>query len=239
MHFRVRDVAPDILLFANLGVGQLARGYGADECLRAVAMAGAGALFLHLNPLQEALQAEGDTDFSGPLRRIGQLCRVLLVPVVAKEVGRGISADVARALADAGVAGIDVAGAGGTSWSEVERHRADTPSRARACAAFRAWGIPTAECLVAARAALPGLPVFASGGIRDGVDAAVALALGADLAGLASAVLRPATVSVEAAALELGLVARELRIAMFCAGAGDLAALRGAASPRPDPASPR
>lgn len=224
--FRVRDVAPDILLFANLGAVQLNYGYGVEECLRAVEMVGADALFLHLNPLQEALQGGGNVDFGCLLPKIAEVCRGLPVPVLVKEVGWGISADVALALAGAGVAGIDVAGAGGTSWSEVERHRAGSERLARVCAAFASWGIGTAESLRTVRAAVPDLPLFASGGLRDGVEVAKAIALGASLAGLASPVLRAATVSAEAVIEELSAVIEELRISMFCIGAADLQALR-------------
>ncbi|MGC8782633.1 MAG: alpha-hydroxy-acid oxidizing protein, partial [Anaerolineae bacterium] len=111
--FRVRDVAPDILLFANLGAVQLNRGYGLDHCRRAMEMIGADALILHLNPLQEALQADGDWDWRGLLGKIEAVCRGLAAPVVVKEVGWGIGEKVARWLAEAGVAAIDVAGAGG------------------------------------------------------------------------------------------------------------------------------
>lgn len=224
--FRVRDVAPDILLFANLGAVQLNYGYGVEECLRAVEMVEADALFLHLNPLQEALQGNGNVDFGGLLPKIADVCRGLSVPVLVKEVGWGISADVALALAHVGVAGIDVAGAGGTSWSEVERYRAGSARLARVCATFASWGIGTAESLRAVHASLPELPVFASGGLRDGVEVAKAIALGATLAGLASPVLRAATVSADAVAEELSAVIDELRISMFCVGAADLQALR-------------
>lgn len=224
--FRVRDVAPDILLFANLGAVQLNYGYGVEECLRAVEMVGADALFLHLNPLQEALQGGGNVDFGHLLPKIAEVCRGVAVPVLVKEVGWGISAEVALALADAGVAGIDVAGAGGTSWSEVERYRADSAMRARICATFASWGIGTAESLRNVHASVPGLPVFASGGLRDGVDVAKAIALGASLAGLASPVLRAATISAEAVVEELTAVIEELRISMFCIGAANLQDLR-------------
>jgi isopentenyl-diphosphate delta-isomerase len=209
MYFRVRDLAPDILLFANLGAVQLNYGYGVDECLRAVEMAGADALFLHLNPLQEALQT-------------GAVCRDLDVPVVIKEVGWGISAQVATLLAGLGVAGIDVAGAGGTSWSEVERHRAPSDLHRRIAGSFAGWGISTADCLVDVRRAVPHLPVFASGGLRTGIDVAKAIALGASLAGLASPVLRAASESADAAYDELFAVVEELRICMFCSGAATL-----------------
>lgn len=224
--FQIRDIAPDILLFANLGAVQLNYGFGVEQCLQAVDMVGADALFLHLNPLQEAVQNEGNVDFSGLLARIEAVCRALTVPVVVKEVGWGISGTVARQLFDAGVAAIDVAGAGGTSWSEVEKHRAASPARAQVAAAFAGWGIATADSLLAVRRATPQLPVFASGGIRNGIDVAKAVALGASLAGLASPVLKAAVQSEEAAIEELEAIIQELRISMFCVGAATLEDLR-------------
>ena len=225
--FRVRDVAPNILLFANIGAVQLNRGYGVDECRRAVEMIGADALILHLNALQEALQPEGDHEWRGLLDRIAAVCRAVGVPVVAKEVGWGIAPDVARALATAGVAAIDVAGAGGTSWSQVEMHRARTPGAARVAAHFMDWGIPTAECVAAVAAALPEMPLIASGGIRNGVDVAKAVALGAHACGLALPFLKAAAISTEAVLEAIDELGTTLRIAMFATGAADLAALRG------------
>jgi len=216
--YYVRDVAPDILLFANIGAVQLNYGYGIDECKRAVEMIGADALVLHLNPLQEALQPEGDTDFSGLLRKIEVVCRELPVPVIVKEVGWGISEEVARQLAQAGVAAIDVAGAGGTSWSLVEMHRASDDIGKGVAAAFSDWGIPTAEAIIMARRGAPQLPLIASGGIRTGVDAAKAIALGADLVGMAAPFLKPATESAEAVCAKVEEIITTLRIAMFCVG---------------------
>ncbi len=224
--FRVRDVAPDILLFANLGAVQLNRGYGLDQCRRALEMIGADALILHLNPLQEALQADGDWDWSGLLRKIEVVCRGLAAPVIVKEVGWGISETVARWLAAAGVAAIDVAGAGGTSWSAVESHRAPTEARRRLALAFADWGIPTAEALLQTRRVVPHLPVIASGGMRTGIEAAKALALGATAVGIAGPFLKAAAASSEAVLAAVEQFAAELRIAMFCAGAGDVEALR-------------
>ncbi len=224
--FRVRDVAPDILLLANLGAAQLNYGYGVDHCRRAVAMIDADALALHLNPLQEALQSEGNVNFSGLLSKIEQVCRALKVPVIVKEVGWGISARVAQQLAEAGVAAIDVAGAGGTSWSEVEHHRAPTALRRRISGTFVAWGIPTAESLIMARHGAPGLPLIASGGLRNGIDAAKAIALGASLVGFASPLLRAAAESEDAAHELISGLIEELRISMFCCGVRDLAGLR-------------
>ncbi len=224
--FHVREVAPDILLLANLGAVQLNYGYTADHCRRAVEMTEADALILHLNPLQEALQPEGDTNFAGLLRKIEAVCRALEVPVVVKEVGWGISARAARLLADAGVAAIDVAGAGGTSWSQVEMHRAASPRQRRLAAAFAGWGIPTAASLRMVRAAVPEMPVFASGGLRTGIDLAKAIALGATLGGLAGALLPAAAASAQAATETLQDLIHELRVTMFAAGAADLHALR-------------
>jgi isopentenyl-diphosphate Delta-isomerase len=216
--YRVRDVAPDILLFANLGAVQLNYGYGVDECRRAVEMIGADALILHLNPLQEALQRDGNTDFSGLLLKIKDVCSGLKVPVLVKEVGYGISGDLARHLMHMGVAGIDVAGAGGTSWSEVERHRLDTESEREVAAAFAEWGIPTAESIMSVRDVLPEITLIGSGGIRTGIDVAKVLALGADAAGMAGALLRPATISADAVTAKLQQITEQLRVAIFCTG---------------------
>lgn len=224
--YQVRDVAPDILLLANLGAVQLNYGYGIEHCQRAVEMIEADGLILHLNPLQEALQPEGNTDFSGLLAKIEAVCRGLSVPVIVKEVGWGISTEVARRLADAGVAAIDVAGAGGTSWSEVEMHRAISESSRRIAAAFADWGIPTAESIQMVRRAAPDVTLIASGGIRTGVEAAKAIALGADAAALATPFLQPATVSPEAVGEKIREVLEELRTAMFCVGAGNLQELK-------------
>lgn len=226
--YQVRYLAPNILLFANLGAVQLNYGYGAEECRQAVEMIEADALVLHLNPLQEALQAGGNTDFSGLLSKIETICKALEEPVVVKEVGWGISEEVARKLTSAGVAGIEVAGAGGTSWSQVERHRAPTEAARRMAESFADWGIPTAESIQMARRGAPKAVIIGSGGVRTGVDAAKAMALGANAAGLAAPLLKPATISAEAVIEQLQQVIEELRIAMFCLGARDLAALKSA-----------
>ncbi|MQC26912.1 MAG: type 2 isopentenyl-diphosphate Delta-isomerase [Chloroflexi bacterium] len=220
--FQVRSVAPDILLFANLGAVQLNYGYGVDECQRAVEMAEADALYLHLNALQEAVQPEGDTHFAGLLKKIEAVCKALSVPVVAKEVGWGFSASTARQLANAGVQGIDVAGAGGTSWSQVEMHRAKDARQKRLAAAFLDWGIPTADSLIGIRKALPRMTLFASGGIRTGVDIAKSIALGAKLGGMAGPYLKAANQSVGATVQTIQELAREVQVCMFAAGAANL-----------------
>jgi len=223
--YQVRQVAPDILLFANLGAVQLNYGYGIKECLWAVESVGADALVLHLNPLQEALQPGGNTNFTGLLERIAAICRALPVPVIVKEVGWGISAAIAEKLCQAGVAALDLAGAGGTSWSEVERRRSPTSAEAEVAEAFADWGIPTAEALVAARQACPGIPLIASGGIKDGVEVAKCLALGAHLVGIAQPLLRSAMDSSKAVSEQLRIIIRQLRVAMFCVGARTIADL--------------
>jgi isopentenyl-diphosphate Delta-isomerase len=223
--FQVRDVAPGILLFANLGAVQLNYGYGVRECRRAVEFIGADALVLHLNPLQEAFQPGGNTNFSGLLRQIERVCRELPVPVIVKEVGSGISEGVAGQLAAAGVAGIDVAGTGGTSWSRIEGIRAGERT-AKLAAVFDSWGIPTADSIRMARRGAPGLPLIASGGIRNGLDVAKAIALGADAAGMALPLLRLATISAEAVIAALQEVIEALKITMFCIGAAGISRLK-------------
>jgi isopentenyl-diphosphate delta-isomerase len=224
--FQVRRAAPDILLFANLGAVQLNYGYGIDQCRRAVEMIEADALILHLNPLQEAVQDAGDTNFRGLSGKIEEVCRRLEVPVIAKEVGWGMSERTARLLADCGVAAIDVAGAGGTSWSQVEMYRAPDEFTRELAATFVGWGIPTAQSILNVRSASPDLVIFASGGIRDGLDIAKSVALGATLGGMAGQFLKAAAISTKSALQIMKLTKRQLEVAMFVAGAGSLTALK-------------
>jgi len=225
--FRVRDVAPDILLLGNLGAVQLNYGYGIEQCRAAVAMIGADGLILHLNVLQEAMQPEGNRNFKGLTERIATICRELEVPVVAKEVGNGISVETARRLAGAGVAAIDIAGRGGTAWSAVEARRAARQGKPYN-ATFAEWGIPTEEALVAARQALPDIELIASGGIRTGLDIAKAIALGADLAAFGQPLLAAALESHQEVIKFVGAIIHDLKVAMLCVGAANLAALRRA-----------
>jgi len=224
--FDVRPAAPDILLFANLGAVQLNKGYGADHVRRLLDLLRADGIVLHLNALQEAVQPGGDTMFGQLMDRIASLCERLDAPVIVKEVGWGIDADTVHALFEAGVAAVDLAGAGGTSWSEVERHRIDDPMRARVAAAFAGWGIPTAQALSAARRERSNGLLIASGGIRTGMDVAKAIALGADLAGMAAPFLEAAAEGYDAALQFADEAAEVLRIAMFALGERTIGALQ-------------
>jgi isopentenyl-diphosphate delta-isomerase len=225
--YQVRAVAPDILLLANLGAVQLNCGYDVEDCQRAVELIEADGLILHLNPLQECLQRGRDTNFRSLLSKIEEVCHHLAVPVVVKEVGWGISSRVAEMLQDAGVAAIDVAGAGGTCWSAVERHRAADEQTDHVAQAFAEWGIRTAESMVMVSQAVPKTTIIGSGGIRTGIDVAKVIALGAHAAGIGSPLLRPAAVSSAAVVAKLQEIVEELRISMFCIGAETLDALRG------------
>jgi isopentenyl-diphosphate delta-isomerase len=223
--FQIRGTAPDILLFANLGAVQLNYGLTAADCQKAVDMIEANALILHLNPLQEAVMPEGNTNFADLIGKIEEVCKTLPVPVIAKEVGWGISANTASVLVNAGISAIDVAGAGGTSWTEVEMHRAETENQRQVASAFVDWGIPTTESIQAIRADHPEVPIFASGGIRNGVEIAKSIALGANLAGMASPFLKAAAQSPEAVLQVIDRLTSEIRISMFASGARNLQAL--------------
>jgi isopentenyl-diphosphate delta-isomerase len=224
--YQMRRFAPDVLLFANLGAVQLNYGYTVEHCRRAVEMIEADGLLLHLNPLQEALQPEGNTRFAGLLKKIEAVCRALSVPVIVKEVGWGISEVVARQLAQTGVAAIDVAGAGGTSWSQVEKYRAHDIYTAGTADDFMDWGIPTATAIQNVRRTAEGVLVFASGGLRNGVDIAKCIALGATIGGMAAPFLKAASTSAEDVLALSNAVCREIQIAMFAAGAANLDALQ-------------
>jgi isopentenyl-diphosphate Delta-isomerase len=224
--FQVRRVAPDILLFANLGAVQLNYGYTLEHCRRAVDMIQADALILHLNPLQEAVQAGGDVNFEGLAKKIEEICKKMEVPVIAKEVGWGISEKTARLLADCSVAAIDVAGAGGTSWSQVEMHRAPDEFTRQLAATFVSWGIPTAESILNVRKAAPEMTVFASGGLKDGLDIAKCVTLGASLGGMAGQFLKAAAISTENVIEMMKLTKRQIEVTMFAAGVGKLEGLK-------------
>ena len=237
--FAVRDVAPDVLVLANLGAVQLHE-YSPDDCARLVELCSADVLALHCNVVQEAVQPGGDTDFSGLLARIAAVVEALAVPVVVKEVGFGLSPADVTALVEAGVAGVDVAGAGGTNWARVEGLR-DTAA-AGVAAAFADWGLPTSDAVAGARAALDhagatGVVLIGSGGLRHGVDALKVLCLGADLAGLARGLLPAAADGPQAASAAVGVLVEQLRVAAWAAGAATTSDLNPRLlqpHPRPD-----
>lgn len=228
--FAIRKYAPDVLLFANVGAVQLNYKYGLDQCLQIIDMLEADALILHINPLQEFIQPRGDTNFRGLLDKIANLCAKLPVPVIAKEVGNGISAAMAEKLIAAGVTAIDVAGAGGTSWAKVEGERGENALQRTLGNTFADWGIPTAECITSIRAIAPDVPLIASGGLRHGLDVAKAIALGADIAGLAMPFLQAAVLS-EAALHDLAeVLIAEITTVLFCTGNATLHQLKHSGS---------
>ncbi|CAN5157970.1 type 2 isopentenyl-diphosphate Delta-isomerase [soil metagenome] len=225
----LRRRAPDTPILANLGAAQLVRGLGVDAARRAMEMIGADALIVHLNPLQEACQPEGDRDWWGVGAALEALIRKLDAPVVVKETGAGISAATARRLVEMGVAAIDVAGAGGANWALIEGERATDPADKAHALAFADWGIPTARAIAEVRAACPEIVLIGSGGVRNGVDAAKAIRLGADIVGQAAGVLEAATVSTEAVVEHFQLVVRQIRTCCFCTGSTNLSDLSRAA----------
>lgn len=224
--FSVRSLAPDILLFANLGAVQLNYTYGLEQCLQVVDLLEADALILHINPLQECIQPKGDTNFKGLLDKIAILCKKIPVPVIAKEVGNGISVEMAQKLIEAGVSAIDVAGAGGTSWAKVESERADNFLQRELGKTFADWGLPTADCIVQIRDRYPTIPLIASGGLRNGLEVAKAIALGADLGGLALPFLQAASQSTEDLNALVQLLIAEITTVLFCTGNATLSKLK-------------
>jgi isopentenyl-diphosphate delta-isomerase len=220
--------APDTPILANIGAAQLTRGFGVDEARRVLDMIAADALIVHLNPLQEACQPEGDRDWWGVGAALEALVKAIDTPVVIKETGAGISAATAKRLFGMGVAAVDVAGAGGSNWATVEGERAEGEADKAHAAAFADWGIPTARAITEVRAACPGGVIIGSGGIRDGVEAAKAIRLGADMVGQAAGVLTAATVSTEAVVDHFQTVLRQMRTVCFCTGSANLTALRKA-----------
>ncbi|SFS70501.1 type 2 isopentenyl-diphosphate Delta-isomerase [Marininema halotolerans] len=227
--FRIRKYAPDILLFANLGAVQLNYGYGVDECKQIIDLTEADALILHLNSLQEVFQPEGNTNFQHLFSRIEALCSALDVPVGVKEVGWGIHGELATRLYSIGVAFIDVAGAGGTSWSQVEKYRSPDNQIRHAAEAFTEWGIPTSDCIIDVRKHAPHQHLIASGGINTGVEGAKSLALGADLVGIGRSLLHNASSASTPDTLisQLKRIEWELKVAMFGIGCKDIPSLKG------------
>lgn len=223
-----RKNAPTAFLFANIGAAQLARGFSVQDAEKLVKMIDADAMAVHLNPLQEVVQPEGEPAFKGVLSKIKELCSRLSVPVIVKEVGAGISREVAIQLEYAGVRAINVAGAGGTSWAAVEAHRASgrrMRGKVELGVLFWDWGIPTAASLIEVRKAVK-IPVIASGGIGNGLEVAKCIALGADACGMARRMIEQAALG--RAELEDFVVqtTTELKAAAFVTGAKTMADLR-------------
>ncbi|GIN99315.1 isopentenyl-diphosphate delta-isomerase [Siminovitchia terrae] len=225
--FLMRKYAPSVPIIANLGAVQLNYGYGVEECRKIIGITEADMLVLHLNSIQEVIQEKGDTNFKGLLKKIEQLCSTLEVPVGVKEVGWGIDGQIARKLSEAGVAFIDVAGAGGTSWSQVEKFRAKDPIRRVAAESFSEWGIPTAESIRLVRGEIGNCPLIASGGMQTGLDGAKTIALGAGLVGFGRSILKEATQSPEDVLEVMKIREMELRMAMFGIGAPTILELKG------------
>jgi isopentenyl-diphosphate delta-isomerase len=220
--FEVRDLAPDVLLIGNIGVGQLSASV-APYLSKALSRVGADAVAVHTNPLQEAMQPDGNTDFVGSIQRLREFTQSFDYPVLIKEVGHGIGAAAAAQLVGCRIAAVDVAGAGGTSWARVEQLVRYGEVRYPALAE---WGVPTAQALLEVQATLPGVPLIASGGIRTGMDAAKALVLGAEAVSISRPLLPAAIESADAVADWLGRFIEELTICLHGCGAADLAALR-------------
>ena len=220
--FQLRSFAPDILLFSNIGAVQLLQGLTVDDCKRAVNMLEADALVLHLNPLQEALQIDGDHNFQGLLKKIEQVCKTLSLPVIIKEVGWGISPRTVGLLKNIGIAAIDVAGAGGTSWSQVESYRLKDALMAQTARNFRSWGINTVDSIRNVTKLAPKMMVFASGGLRNGIDIVKCLCLGAKLGGMANNLLKAASEGEDILLKVINNLSREVSICMFATGARSL-----------------
>ena len=224
--FLIRGYAKSVPLIANLGAVQFNYGYGVEECQEIVDRTEADSLVLHLNSLQEVIQDGGDVNFENLLPKIEEVCKKLSVPVGVKEVGFGIDGTVAKKLYDVGISYIDVAGAGGTSWSQVEKLRTKDPLRKKAAEAFNNWGIPTKECIVSVRSKLPEVPIVASGGMKTGVDAAKAITIGANVVGFARTLLKAATESVESVIEVMDQIEFELKMTMFGIGVKNIEELR-------------
>lgn len=224
----LRLKAPDTPILANIGAAQLTRGFGVDEARRVLDMIAADALIVHLNPLQEACQPEGDRDWWGVGAALEALVKALDAPVVVKETGAGMSAATAKRLLGMGVAAVDVAGAGGSNWATVEGERAEGSADKAHATAFADWGIATARSIAEVRAACPKALIIGSGGIRDGVEAAKAIRLGADMVGQAAGVLTAATISTESVVEHFQTVIRQMRTVCFCTGSANLTGLRKA-----------
>ncbi|WCR57408.1 type 2 isopentenyl-diphosphate Delta-isomerase [Rickettsia asembonensis] len=220
--FAVRDVAPDIPLLANIGAVQLNYGVTPKECQYLVNAIKADALILHLNVLQELTQPEGNRNWENLLPKIRKVVNYLSVPVIVKEVGYGLSKQVAENLIEAGVKILDIAGSGGTSWSQVEAYRTTNSLQNRIANSFINWGIPTLDSLKMVREVSGNIPIIASGGLKSGIDGAKAIRMGANIFGLAGQLLKAADISESLLSEEIQLIIEQLKITMLCTGSRTL-----------------
>ena len=224
--FELRQFAPNALLFANLGAVQLNYGFDETQCRTAIDVLEADALYFHLNPLQEAVQQEGDVDFSNLAAKIGAVAEKLERPVIVKEVGAGVSLLDAQLLAEQGIRYIDVAGSGGTSWSRIEHFRRHEAQPDNLGLLFQDWGNPTPLALRELRPLADRITLVASGGVRSGIDMVKAVILGASMCGLAKPFLKPAMESAEAVIQVIERLKREFTVAMFLLGAASIGSLQ-------------
>src|SRR5690606_11365751 len=224
--FQVRKYAPDIPIIANLGAVQFNYGFGVEQCEQIIDITDANALVLHLNSIQEVIQEEGNTNFKDLLTKIEEVCTTLSVPVGVKEVGWGIDGKTAKKLYDVGISFVDVAGAGGTSWSQVEKMRSKNPVKRKAAEAFTEWGISTVDCINSVKKENIPVPLIASGGMKTGLDAAKAIAIGADFAGYGRSILKEATESLEGVLEVMETRELELRLTMFATGCKNIEELK-------------
>lgn len=224
--FAVKTYAPRLFLIGNVGIAQIRTRKALDDCRRAVEMIDADALAIHVNVLQEVVQVEGDRDFTQILHGIESVAKHLHVPVIIKEVGCGVDVETARRLAEIGVSAIDCGGKGGTSWSFIESARAKSPATQAVGETFRDWGIPTGLSLASVRKSLPSLPLIATGGVRDGLTVAKAVALGATVTGIGLPIFRAALEREDGPFAVLQTFTQGLKTAMICSGARDLSGLK-------------
>ncbi|ABV73455.1 isopentenyl pyrophosphate isomerase [Rickettsia canadensis str. McKiel] len=220
--FAVRHIAPDILLLANIGAVQLNYGVTPKECQYLVDATKADALILHLNVLQELTQPEGNRNWANLLPKIREVINYLSVPVIVKEVGYGLSKQVAKSLIDVGVKTLDIAGSGGTSWSQVEAYRAKNSLQNRIASSFINWGIPTLDSLKMVREISKNVSIIASGGLKSGIDGAKAIRMGANIFGLAGQLLKAVDNSEYLVSEEIQLIIKQLKITMLCTGSRTL-----------------
>lgn len=226
--FQVRKYAPHALILANIGAAELNYGLSLADCQKAIDMVDADGLILHLNPLHEVFQQNQTINFSDLLKKIEKVCTKLDAPVIAKEVGCGISASVAKKLADAGVCAVEVAGAGSISWSQIEKESSRDVVLRAAADSFRNWGNPTAECIESIAKNVKNIKIIASGGVNTGVKMAKSIALGADLCGNASTFLQKITESRAECENFMETLKLELKTAMFCTGSENIEQLKKA-----------